>query len=72
MGEQFEAHQRAEAEPDRRDPKVATWGLLLLYPVAAFAIWIGLFQPPPANFPLPYYAPINTERTQVIVSHRKL
>jgi hypothetical protein len=44
--EQREAHQAAEAERDSRDPKAPTWGLLLLYPVAALAIWIGMFLEP--------------------------
>src|SRR5580704_12977633 len=37
--------QRAEAQRDSRDPKAETGGLLLLYPVAAFAIWVGLSGP---------------------------
>ncbi len=43
--ERWEAYQRAEAERDRRDPKAPTWGLLLLYPVAAYAILIGVAPP---------------------------
>lgn len=34
--------------------------------------WIRLFQPPPKEFPLQYYAPVNNERSQVITSHRRL
>jgi hypothetical protein len=42
----WDAYQRAEAERDGRDPKAPTWGLMLLYPVAALAIWIGMFLEP--------------------------
>lgn len=38
-------YQRAEFERDKRDPKAETWGLALLYPAAAFIIWIGLSYP---------------------------
>ena len=44
---QWEAHQRAVAEQASRDPKAPTWGLVLLYPVSAFLLWIGLSAPGP-------------------------
>jgi hypothetical protein len=43
---QWDAYQRGEAERDRRDPKAPTCVLMLLYPVAAVAIWIGMFLEP--------------------------
>jgi hypothetical protein len=43
--EKLTDYQRAEAQRDSRDPKAETGGLLLLYPVAAFAIWVGLSEP---------------------------
>src|SRR5271157_3983078 len=45
--EQWDAHQRAAEEQAGRDPKAQTWGLALLYPVSALAIWVGLSSPGP-------------------------
>jgi hypothetical protein len=43
--EKWTEHQRGEFERDQRDPKAQTWGLALLYPAAAFIIWIGSSHP---------------------------
>jgi hypothetical protein len=45
--QQWEAHQRAVGEQASRDPKAPTWGLMLLYPVSAYLLWVGLSPPGP-------------------------